>query len=51
MTHYVVYNNEVAIWVYEEEKKDLLKRGFKLYATADNEAEANELCEKACYIR
>lgn len=50
MNYYVVYNNEVAIWVLEEEYKNLIKKGFKLYSVTDNENHANELCEKACYI-
>lgn len=50
-TYYVIYNKEVAIWVYEEEYKEKIKNGFKLFARAYTEEEANKLTEKACYIR
>lgn len=48
--YYVVYNNEMAMWVLKEEYNELIKRGFKLYSYAFSEEEADQLTEEACYI-
>ncbi|MFQ3543550.1 hypothetical protein Q7A53_05645 [Halobacillus rhizosphaerae] len=49
MKMYIIYNEEVAIWVYEEEAYEKMANGWVLYGYALDENKADELCEEACY--
>lgn len=51
MKYFIVYDPSNAYWCWEEEAHELKRKGWTIYAVTDNERTADELAEKACYVR